>query len=187
MPSRVRLHCWCSCGHHLAGYLHSLFSPLALQLFSCPSPPRFLHLPPILNLPSSSSYLRSCQSGLPRCLFILSGWGTRPDQPWTLIDLSGEMTATSEDAYRQVHVMWQRSFIPPPPPQLQPPPAPTFLHFPSLGKINIHKLEECTRDEHVSWRVGGKFSFEPELMWCSHVMKFGVMSAAVSAYDLHKM
>lgn len=84
-------------------------------------------LPPSF-LPSTS-YLRSCQSRLQRCRFGLSGWGTCSDQPWTLIDLSGEMTAASEDARRQVHVMWQDSFIPAPPP---PPPLPKNK-YPRVG------------------------------------------------------
>lgn len=42
------------------------------------------------------------------------------------------------------------------------------------------KLEQCTRDEHVSWRVEGNFSFEPERMWCSHVMECGSCISLVS-------
>lgn len=89
------------------------FTPL-LSSFSSPDSP---HPPP----PHTTSYLRSCQSGLQRCRFSLSDWETCSDQPWTLIDLSGEMTAASEDAHRQVHVMWQ-DFIPTRPPPHPPPP-----------------------------------------------------------------
>lgn len=42
------------------------------------------------------------------------------------------------------------------------------------------KLEGCTRDEHVSWWVGGNFSFEPERMWCCHVMKLSSGISLVS-------
>lgn len=106
------------------------FTPLVTHVLfsSCLSSPRFSSLCFFSFSPSSlhpsTSNLSSCQSGLSRCWFSLSGWGTRSDQPWTLIDLSGEMTATSEDMRRQVHVMWQDSFIPPPSP-----PLPTYLHF----------------------------------------------------------